>query len=427
MYTRKTNRALRRFAAILLCGTLAVGTLGCSSGDISLEAADEKTDISFSWWGTDPRHDYTMEAIKIFERQNPDIDVHMEYTEWSGYDKKSAIQMAAHTEADVMQINFSWLDKFSPEGEGYYDLNSLKGSLNLSGFNETQLEYGTNGGILNALPIALNSKVCLYNKDLYESYGLELPKTWDDFFAAAKVMKKDQKYPFDLDQVCAFMFSAAYVEQQNGKSFTTEDNKLGFNADDVKEMIRFYMSLVDAGVVPFVAERDDANYKNAITGGTAVWITSAGGYETDLMDTSGNTTVVAPNPIMADAKRSGWYVKPASFYSISKHTEHPEAAAKLLDFLVNGSEMAKLQGLEKGVPVSTQARDALDSSGSLSGIQVDSEAAMYESDVNPMSSRFEDVGLQDAFVKAVSSMKYDGVSLDAAAKSAYDAMKEVLK
>ena len=39
------------------------------------------------------------------------------------------------------------------------------------------------------------------------------------------------------------------------------------------------------------------------------------------------------------AKSLGWFVKPATMYAISNNTEHPEAAAKLLNYLLNGEEM----------------------------------------------------------------------------------------
>ncbi len=99
------NRFWKRVLAGMLCPGVEIGSTGCTKKEISLMTAEEKTDISFSWWGTDTRHDYTMAAIAKFEKLHPDIDVHLQYTEFSGYDKKTAIQMAAHTESDVMQIN----------------------------------------------------------------------------------------------------------------------------------------------------------------------------------------------------------------------------------------------------------------------------------------------------------------------------------
>ena len=46
-------------------------------------------------------------------------------------------------------------------------------------------------------------------------------------------------------------------------------------------------------------------------------------------------------------------------YAISAYTDHPQEAAKLLNFLINSPEMASLQMSEKGVPVSKTARQTL--------------------------------------------------------------------
>lgn len=417
------RKIFNRVITGLVLGTMLVNITGCSGSEISLAVAEEKTDISFSWWGTDDRHDYTMAAIEKFEKLHPEIDVHLQYAEFSGYDKKSAIQMASHTEADVMQINYAWVNKFSPDGSGYLDLESVKDTLRLDSYDDVQLSYGRSGGVLNALPIALNSKVCLYNKDLYDECGVSLPESWDDLLAAADIMQEKGIYPLDLDQVCSFMFSVAYVEQKTGKAFITENNTLNFSEDDVKDMLQFYMELVERKVTPYVGEREDSGYKNGVSAGVAQWITNAAGAESDLKDNKGQTTVVGKNPVMAGAKRSGWYLKPATMYAASKHTNHPKETALLLDFLVNSEEMAELQGLEKGVPVSQKARDVLEKKNVLSGIQVEAETVMSGMDVLLMSPYYEDAALQEAFVKATSAVRYDGISIEEAAKTAYEGMK----
>ena len=418
--------AWKKILAASLCIGAVMGCCGCSGSQIALAVPEEKTDISFSWWGTDPRHDYTMAAIEEFEKLHPEIDVHLQYGEYAGYDQKFSIQMASRTEADVMQINYGWLDKFSPDGKEFLDLETVKDTLDLSVYDESVLSYGKSGGILNALSIALNAKVCLYNKDLYESFGLSLPETWDDLFAAAEKMKDKGVYPIDLDQYCALAFSVAYVEQKNGKAFINDDNTLNFTKDDVKEMLRFYMELVDRKVTPYVAERDDANYKNGIAAGIALWMNSAPGTESALKESLGQSTVVGKNPVMDGAKRSGWYLKPACFYVLSEHTAHAKESAMLLDFLVSGEEMAKLQGLEKGIPVSKKAREVLEEDHVLTGIMVEAEQVVNDMGMELMNPYFEDTALQEAFVKASGVLKYDGGSLEEAAQIAYEGMKDDL-
>ena len=65
-----------------------------------------------------------------------------------------------------------------------------------------------------------------YNKTIYASYGLEIPKTWDDLFAAAKVMSRDGIYPLGTTKKQLFLMLVAYLEQIKGKESVKADGSL---------------------------------------------------------------------------------------------------------------------------------------------------------------------------------------------------------
>lgn len=415
----------KKILAVLLSLTVLFSMTACGSDEITLAEQEDMVEIKFSWWGTDSRHDYTMEAVKQFEELYPNIRVHMEYSEWTGYDRKNAVEMASNTEADVMQINFGWLNKFSPEGNRYYNLESLN-VLDLSSFSADILEFGRSGETLNALPIALNSKVFIYNKELYESFGLDIPKAWEDFYTAAAKMSAKGIYPLDLDTTASFMTSAAYVEQATGKSFFDSNNKLNFGQEEIRAMLEFYLNLVDKKVVEYMGDRNDSSYKEGIYAGTVQWITSAEKYQTSLAETKGQTTVVGAAPVLAGAKNTGWYAKPASMYAISSNTRHPEEAALFLEFLVNSEEMAKAQGMEKGVPVSTKAKVALEGAGMLTGIQSEAQKIVDNTQTKIMSPYYENSGLQAAFKNALDSILFNEGDIETEAAKACAAMKDAV-
>lgn len=417
----------RKILALLLCISMVGITAGCETTDeITLIEREDQTNIGFSWWGTDPRHDYTMEGIKVFEEQNPGIRVHMEYSEWTGYDKKNAVSMVSNTESDVCQINFGWVKKYSKDGTGYYDLEKIK-SLDLSTYSPEMLDFGRSNGVLNALPIALNTKIFEYNQDIYQSYGLELPTTWDDFYQAAAAMNGDGIYPLDLDVTAAFMTSVGYVEQSTGKEFLNGEDQLQFTAEEIKQMISFYLDLVDKKVVMYVGDRADTDFEEGINACTVQWITNAEKYQSSLKDQKGHTAVIGTLPILPGAANTGWYTKPASMYVISKNTQNPEEAGVLLDFLVNSEDMAALQGMEKGVPVSTKAKAALEANGMLEGIQNDALTIMEQVNTKIMSPKFETTELQTAFKNAIDSILFNDGDLDTEAETAYLAMQDALK
>ena len=115
----------RRIRSILLTALLVVSLCsGCGDKTI-ITSSDEQIEISLSWWGNDARHEYTLAAVKEFERIHPEIKVNCQYSDWSGYQQRSDAQMAANIEADVMQINYAWIQQYSPDGNGFYDINTL--------------------------------------------------------------------------------------------------------------------------------------------------------------------------------------------------------------------------------------------------------------------------------------------------------------
>ncbi len=92
---------------------------------------------------------------------------------------------------DVMQINYGWIDTYSPDGDGYYDLKTLDQYIDFTNYDSDDLIYGIRDGKLNGLPIALNTATVFHNENLYKEYGINPPKTWDDIFEVASLVKED--------------------------------------------------------------------------------------------------------------------------------------------------------------------------------------------------------------------------------------------
>lgn len=88
---------MRLSSRLISLAVVPVILSGCGN-DIVMTNQTQQTEISFSWWGNDARHDYTLEAIAEFERLHPDIKVKCHYSEWSGYQARNNVQMVSHTE-----------------------------------------------------------------------------------------------------------------------------------------------------------------------------------------------------------------------------------------------------------------------------------------------------------------------------------------
>lgn len=398
-----------------------------SCGENTAEIIAPSTKIYFSWWGKDVRNDYTISAIAEFEKQNPSTDVVPEYSEWTGFQKRMDVEMAFHNEADVMQINYDWLNKYSPDGEGFYDLYELSDSIALDNFTQEQLEYGVINGKLNGIPTALNAETFYYNKTIYDKYGLSLPKTWDDIFKAAEVMSKDGVFPLEINLKPMWLLTVAHTEQLTGRKILTDDGELAYEAEDIALMLEFYKSLIDNKVSKPIDEIEKNDFKSGSTAGVVYWISDAEYYCTPVIE-NGYVVEVGEYPVMEDAKLYGWYAKPTSLYCIRKDTMNPKEAAKLVDFLLNSEEMAQAQGLEKGIPLSTSILEVLESKDMLKGIQFEANQKMTDnsSKLDCINPDLENSDLIDAFKAAFDEVYYNKADITAKSEELYDSFCEIL-
>ncbi len=396
----------------------------CASAPVVVNQ-EEYTEISLSWWGNDSRTEYTLAAVKKFEQLNPNIRVKCSYSEWSGYLTRYNIQMMSDTESDVMQINFNWLDKYSKDGSGYYNIYDLRENFDLSQFSESELSFGIRNGKLNAVPIALNTQTAYYNKTIYDRYGLTLPESWDDLFNAAQVMN-GESYPISMPAKSAMFFITAYTEQQSGKTFMTEDGKLGFGKEELTTMLDFYTRLINAKVIPQVEYFDKNGIRNGSYAGAMAWLSDAENYMGPAREEG--YEIVVGSYVGCSEGVKGWYTKPATLYAVSAQTEHPREAALLLDFLLNSDEISELQGIEKGIPLSRSSRDYLEKHDKLKGLHYDAFLLMSENIdsmalINPF---MEDSDMLDIFQDACNAVLYGKVTAEEKAAQLYEQFNEML-
>lgn len=431
MIFRNFQRKSRAFRIGISLMT-AVSLMGCTSQDMGQVAdsgqlvfEEKNTTVDFSWWGTDERHKDYLEGLEKFKKLNPTIDVDVSYGVWDGFEKRNRIAMASKTAADVMLINYAWLDEYSKDGNGYYDLNRLSDQIDLSQFTDEDLEYGSRNGKLNAIPLAYNTTVFLYNTDIYDQYDLDLPETWDDLFAAAKIMRKDGIYPIGMVKKQFFISMIAYYEQVSGKKAFANCGRLNINVDGIKDMLLFYKKMVDEKVIVPIGQFDTNSFTKGQTAGIACWVNDGVKYGKYLAENEQDAR--CGKFMTIDGKNySGWYKKPATLYAMSSRTTHPEEAAKLMDYLLNNEDFAKIQGIEKGFPVSSIANKAVKEYCDIPEFAIEANdiisSEKYNLDIMP--AEIENSEIIDAFKNGSDKYIYGEADLNTCAAEIIKAIRE---
>lgn len=411
------------FIGIITSCTLSSPSGSSGSGELVYE--DMEKNIEFSWWGTDARHRYNIEGLERFSMENPDIRVNVNYGAWDGFERRNRIALKSKSAADVMLINYSWLDEYSSDGEGYYDLSTLSDEIDFSQFSEEDLSYGMRNGKLNAIPIAYNTTVFIYNKSLYDKYGLEIPKTWSDLYDCAERMNKDGIYPMGMVKKHFFLTMVAYYEQESGMRFFTSGGRLNVNVDGIKEILKFYKRLVDNGVMKPVGEFDMNSFLNGESAGAAVWVNDAVKYGEYLEER--NRNVECGIFMTIDGKDfRGWYKKPATMYAMSNISKNPKESARLINFLLNDEDFAKQQGVEKGFPISRKANKAVVDYCDIPEFALEANDLINGEKYNlvTMPSEMENVDIINAFEEGADKYVYGEENLNICAAEIIKAVRE---
>lgn len=440
--------ALAMTAALAACGASAPGSAGpaaagsdsaqtTGAGDTqgAAQSSGDASALRISWWGGDARHSATLKALDEYMAANPGTKVEAEYGAWSGWQEKIATQLAGNSESDVLQINWNWLYEFSADGNGFYDLNELKDSFDLTQYSDNLLKQMTLHDKLLGIPVATTGRVFYYNKTTWDKAGLELPKSFADLLAAGPVFQEklgDDYYPMAFGELDLQMLLTYYMQQKYNKPWVT-DGELSYTEDELADGFDFLKSLEAAHVIPSQeklkgdgADSLDKN-PNFIDGhyaGIFEWDSAAKKMSDALAD--GQEFVLGSYP--ADFGTPATVYKVSMGFAVSKNTKHAEEAASLLQFLLNGDGVKTLD-LERGIPASKAAQEQLQAEGKLAGIVFEANKLASANAPFALSPYFEDSKLKDsaegAYYEIMDNMSYDQTDSHELAQQMLEAVNSV--
>ncbi|WP_344721168.1 ABC transporter substrate-binding protein [Nesterenkonia halobia] len=350
---------LRAGVVFAAAGMVLTGCGSAAGGD----GGDEVT-LTFTWWGGQTRHDNTEEMIATFEEENPDISVEAQYGEWNGYWDQLATQSAAQDTPDIMQMDLMYLREYIDNGV----LMPLE-QVDTSEYADELLATGRQDGEQYAMPVGQTALTFAVNPDVYEEAGLEVPDetswTWDTLMEDAAAISEETE-GYGLSGFFDIAGFEAWLRQQHGVNVFDGEGTVPWSAEDAVPYFEMMREFQDAGALPPAAEmveqsgiaREQTLLATGNMGLSPVW-------DTMMIALSSNEGVDL-EPLMVpsmsgDASESGLYYKASMFYSVFSGTEHPEAAQKFVDFMVNDQVAGEIQRLERGIPGSAAVRDAVGS------------------------------------------------------------------
>lgn len=370
-----------RLLALVAMSSLLGATAACNS-----DSADPggNVTIRFDWWGNPDRAEVTEKAVALFEQKNPTIKVDTSYAEFNAYFQKLATQVAGGGAPDVFQMDYRYVREYADRNQ-LAPLDSGPSRIDGSGITAQLLTGGMVNGKLYGVPPTQNTQVFSYDFALWQSSGAAAPTgnwKWADLQAAAQ--KISDSSGGKVRGIGDFGGIEDWFEvwlRQQGKSIYTDDGKLGYTAADVEKWWTFTDGWRRSGAstpAEVTTKMDGSQANDPVTAKLA---SSGFGYDSGFTAKSweilGREFTLAQFP--SDSGKLGQYAKPAMMFSIAQSSTKKQAAAKLINFLLNDEEAGRILGMSRGLPANAKVRELV--GATLTGPPL--VAYQYEQQIGP--------------------------------------------
>lgn len=316
---------------LIFLGILA-GIFICIYFTWNMGATDNRTVIQFASWGSKSEVDILKPLLTEFEKENPDIKIDFMHIP-QNYFQKTHLLFASNTPPDVIFMNNHYLPVYANAGL----LEPLQADTN---FYKKSIEALSWGSTLYAVPRDVSNLVIFYNKDLFNKYGVKLPKdnwTFDEFLKTAEELTKDGIFGISFEEDT--LFYLPYLMSEGGGILSDDLSRLIINDAASQKGLNFYADLRKKyHVAPLKNESASATMAQMFLQGKLAmhlsgrWLVPKYREEAEFdWDVVSFPKGSAGSIVPMDA--SGW--------SIAKASKHKAEARKLVDFLASKKSSEK--------------------------------------------------------------------------------------
>ncbi|QDY66863.1 sugar ABC transporter substrate-binding protein [Glutamicibacter halophytocola] len=346
----KTSRRLLTGTALTLSATL--GLTACGGSQDPSEAAAEGGELTI--WAWEPTLDAVVDA---YEAEHPEVKIDL-VNVGTGNDQYTALQNAISAGSggpDLAQIEYFAMGQFEL-GESLAELNEFGADQLASQFATGPWEGMSTDGSVYGLPMDSGPMAMFYNQSLFEKHNIQVPKTWEEYAAAARKLHQADPKAYMVNDTGDAGFITSLIWQAGGKPFNTQGTEVGIDLADEgsKKVAQLWQPLLDDELVAPITSWSDQWYQGLGDGTIASLVTGAwmpANLESGVPDGSGDWRV-APMPqwedgTMATAENGG------SGLSIMENSEKAALAYDFLQFATVG-EGADLRIEQGAFPATTK-------------------------------------------------------------------------
>jgi multiple sugar transport system substrate-binding protein len=310
-----------------------------------------------------PKETFT-KVVDEFKKQNPDLQVEFNTMDHEGY--KTAIRNWLTTEPPDVVFWFAGnrMKAFVDRGllDDVSDLwkknnyeQAFKSTLAATTVNDKQ--YG--------IPTSYYQWGVYYRKDIFEKFGISVPKTWDEFLAAGKKLKQNGVIPVTIGT--KFPWTAAgwfdYLDlRTNGFDFHIQlmDGKVPYTDSRVKDVFAKWKELIDAGF--FLPNNSNYSWQESasfILNGKAAMILIGNFFTQTISDEIKDKIGFFPFPIIKPDIADGEDA-PVDSIHIPAKAKNKAGARKFLEFVAKPETQEMIAAGTKTLPANLNSKAPAD-------------------------------------------------------------------
>ena len=179
--------------ALAACGSDDDDDASTGEGDDgALEAPAEDTEATLRVWlnGPDTPDEMIDLAKAEFAESYPNVTVEVERQEWDGLVNRLDTVLPTEDSPDIFEVGNTQAQSYEAAG-AMVDLTEAKDDLGGDDLVDSLVEAGTYDDRFYGVPYYGGARIVVYRKDLFDTAGLEVPTTLQEFVDAGKALAAD--------------------------------------------------------------------------------------------------------------------------------------------------------------------------------------------------------------------------------------------
>ena len=227
---------MRKFLFIAIIVFLVILTAPYSSFKNKNQAQSE---VIFWTLQMNDFSDYMNKVIKDFEAQNPDVKIKWIDVPFSEGEKRTLASVLSDNPPDLINLNPDFSATLAQKGT-LYEISTDK----TTEFNQEIIDSLKYNDKLYSIPWYATSAVTIYNKNLIQKAGINVPKTYDEIRLAAPIIREKTNAYIFLPNITENDTMLKILNKYGVNSYETIDSEKS------KEVFELFKDMYQKNLIP---------------------------------------------------------------------------------------------------------------------------------------------------------------------------------